>query len=131
MNETPRLSDKDWSKKNELGTTEELVKYRTPEGPKEVLVTVAMISGAEEEAIEDQCKFRDPETGTYDIADTKVTMLKFCRMFGIDEETYHDIMHNKPGDLRNKLIMLQAKYSGIDLSFDEIENEKNLESPAQ
>lgn len=126
--EIPSLTDREWAKENELGSVTEIVDYSTGDGLKQVNVTVQLISGEEIEAIEAECaKFEDDGT-LIEIDKERFTLLRQCRMFGVDEETMKNILKNKSSDLRNKLIMLTARLSG-DLSEEEIEKQKNLVSP--
>ena len=124
----PLLTDKEWSEKNELGSVTEVVEYATGDGPKQVSVSVQLISGEEIEAIEAECASFEEDGTLKEIDKERFTLLRQCRMFNVDEKTMKNILKNKSSDLRNQLIMLSARLSG-DLSEEEIEQQKNLESP--
>ena len=132
-NEIPSLTDKEWARKNEIGTITKTLEYHTGigTGTAKVSVTAQIISGEEIDAIEAECSTIDLENedNPVEIEQDKFTMRRFCRIFGIDEDTYHDIMKNKSEDLRNQMILMVAKITGTNLSDDEIAKEKNLESP--
>lgn len=129
----PSMNDKEWSSKNELGSKTEVIEYFTAEGMKQVKATVKLVSGEEIEAIEKECSeidmAADDPISTITIDQEKFAMLRTCGIFDIDEETYHDINKNKSSDLRNKMVVIANKFTGANLSEEEIENEKNLESP--
>lgn len=128
--EVPSLTDKEWSSKNELGSITEEIEYSIGEGKKaKVNVTATIISGEESEAIEAECSEIDYSTEEVNLDREKFTMKRFCRIFGIDEDTYRDIMKNKSDDLRNKLMLLAARCTGSSLSDEEIELEKKSVSP--
>ena len=127
----PSLTDKEWSEKNELGKIERVLEYRTADGIQCVNVTANLISGVEIEAIEADCASVDmdvlDEKGEHEIEiDTdRFAMLRMCKVFNINEDTYNDIMQNKPEGLRNQMILLVAELSGTGLSAKEIDKEKN------
>jgi hypothetical protein len=128
--EIPSLTDREWARQDELGSITEVVEYSTGDGLKQVNVTVQLISGEEIEAIEADCAVFNEDGSLESIDKERFTRLLQSRMFGVDEETMNDILKNKSSDLRNKLVMLTARLSGDNLSEEEIEKEKNLESPA-
>lgn len=128
-NEIPSLTDKEWARKNEIGTITKTLEYHTGigTGTAKVNVVAQIISGEEIDAIEAECSTIDLENedDPVEIDQDKFTMMRFCRIFSIDEDTYNDIMKNKSEDLRNKMILLVAKITGSNLSKKEIEKEKN------
>jgi len=127
----PSMNDKEWSSKDELGTREEIIEYQTADGKKQVRVTVHLISGEEIEAIEAASSTIDVENeeNPVEIDQEKFAMLRLCRIYDISEDTYYDIMRNKPADLRNQMNILANKLAGSNLSKKEIETEKNSDSP--
>ena len=98
-NEIPSLTDKEWARKNEIGTITKTLEYHTGigTGTAKVSVTAQIISGEEIDAIEAECSTIDLENedNPVEIEQDKFTMRRFCRIFGIDEDTYHDIMKKK------------------------------------
>jgi len=121
----PSLTDKEWASTNELGSITEEIEYSIGEGRKsKVNVTATIISGEESEAIEAECSEIDYATENVELDREKFTMKRFCRIFGIDEDTYKSIMKNKSDDLRNQLMLLAARATGSNLSDEEIELEK-------
>ena len=127
----PSITDKAWSETNELGTRTKILEYMTPEGIKQVEATGQMISGEEIDAIEDLCSEVDygelDEDGNPKIDMDRELYLKLrnCRIFGMEEDVYDNVMKNKSAELRNEMIKFSNEISGTNLSKDEIEKEKN------
>lgn len=127
----PSLTDKVWANTNEIGSITRVLEYVAKDGKKsKVEVTARIISGEEIEAIEAECSTVDYTVGPepkVEIDNDKLTVLRTCRVFGIDIDQYDAIMKNKSEDLRYQMTLLSLELSGKNLSEEEIETEKNLE----
>ena len=123
------LTDKEWISENELGTIEEVIEYHNGEELKQVKVVAHVLSGAELDAIEAKYSRFDSNTGKIDIDSDKYNKARMCSIFKLDEESLNKILANKSSDLRLKLMQLMNRISGATLSDEEVEAEKNSESP--
>ena len=130
-NKIPSLTDKAWSQTNELGTRTKILEYMTPDGMKQVEATGQMISGEEIDAIEDLCSEIDYEelddegNPKIEMDKTRYLKLRNCRIFGMEEDVYDNVMKNKSDTLRSEMFKFANELSGTNLSSDEIEKEKN------
>ena len=123
------ITDKDWASKNELGTIEEIIEYSSGEEIKQVKVVAHILSGAESDAIDSKYSSFNTETNKLDVDSDGMTKAKMCKVFRIDSDTYDLIMNNKSSDLRLKMMMLMNRVSGASNTVEDIDKEKNSESP--
>jgi len=125
------LTDKEWISENELGTIEEVIEYRSGEEVFQVNAVAHVLSGAEHDAIEAKYSKYNSKTEEFDIDSEGYNKAKMCATFKLDEETLNQIYDNKSSDLRMKMMQLMNRASGVTLTDEEVEAEKNSESPEQ
>lgn len=123
------LTDKEWISENELGTIEEVIEYHNGEELKQVRVVAHVLSGSELDAIEAKYSKYNAKTGDFNIDTEGYNKAKMCAVFKVDEASLDQIFNNKSSDLRIKMMMLMNRASGAALTEDEVESEKNSESP--
>jgi len=129
MDKIASLTDKEWIDKKELGTIEEVIEYRNGEETKKVKVVAHVLSGSELEAIESVHSNFNADTFKTEVDSEGYNRAKMCAVFKIDERTLDKLLSNKSGDLRTKLLMLMNRATGAVLTEEEVESEKNSESP--
>jgi len=123
------LTDSKWVSTNELGKIEEVIEYHNGEETMKVNVVAYVLSGAESDAIEAKHSKFNTKTEEIDIDSEGYNKAKLCATFKIDENTLDQIFNNKSSDLRMQMMKLMNRVSGASLTKEQVEEEKNLESP--
>ena len=129
MDKIASLTDKEWISKKELGTIEEVIEYRNGEETKKVKVVAHVLSGSELEAIESVHSNFNADTFKTEVDSEGYNRAKMCAVFKIDEKTLDKLQSNKSANLRTKLLILMNRATGAVLTKEEVESEKNSESP--
>ena len=125
----PSINDEAWYSHQELGKNETVITYNTGEGNAQVKVTAHVLSGAVVESIESKHMKLNTQTGEIEL-DTDAYLRDIVKqVFRLNEQTFKAIMDNKSSDLRTKLRNLATETIGLTMDEQEIELEKNWESP--
>jgi len=127
--EIPSLTDEEWYSKQELGKIETVLTYNTGGGTAQVRVVAHVLSGSVVESMTSKHTRLNTKTGEIELDTDAYIKDLIKQVFRLDEAKYRAIMDNKSSDLRMKLRDLATKVSGLELTEQEIEHEKNSESP--
>lgn len=127
--EIPKLKDRKWGEKKELGSITKVIEYLDGGEIKQVEVEAHTISSETIMAIEAEHTTIDEDTEEETLDADAYIMDLMCRVFDIEREYLKQIFSNKGSTLRNELIGLMNKTCGFDKEDKEIENQKNSESP--
>lgn len=125
----PSLTDEGWYNQQELGQVERVLTYSTGDGKSQVKVKAHVLSGAVSESLEAKHTKFNKQTGEFDLDSEAYLKDIVKQVFRLDENKYRAIMGNKSSDLRTKLRDLATEIIGLAMGEEEIEHEKNLESP--
>lgn len=119
------IYDKDWQKKKELGTIDKTFIYMGLEGKTEKVTATATIHPSTYyEKLEDESMITGKD-GLKTLDTNKHTRSIIKAVFGIDGTTLQAIMENKGQDLYNQMREIAFRVSGLSLTKEEVDNEKN------
>lgn len=127
--EIPKLKDRKWGEKKELGSITEVIEYLDGGEIKQVEVEAHTISSTTIMAIEAEHTTVDEETEEETLDGDAYIISLLCRVLDVESSYLEQIFSNKGSTLRNELIGLMNKTCGFDKDDKEIEKQKNLESP--
>lgn len=127
--ETPSIYDKEWQEKKELGTIDKTFVYVGVDGQKSKVTARATIHPGHQFEILTEQNTTKSKSGIDKLDMKKQSRSIMKLVYGIDGTGLNNILQNKGPDLYTQMKLFAYEISGLSLSEDEIEEEKNLESP--
>jgi len=122
---TQSIYDKDWQKKEELGTVNKTFGYIGLDGAKAKVTAKATIHPGQQFEILTEQNTTTAKNGL-DKLDTKKHSRSIVKLvYGIDGTGLQNILDHKGPDLYNQMRNFAYELSGLSLSEDEVEDEKN------
>ena len=123
-NKIPSLTDEAWAKQDELGTIERTMEYNTANGKRKVNAVAHIVSGSEMEALSASLMETDKD-GKPKLDDAKFSREVLKLVFRLDGSLLQNIYENKSSDLRSNLSIFANEVCGMDLTKEEVEEQKN------
>ena len=124
-NKTPSIYDKDWQEKKELGKVEKTFTYKGTDGKQSQVTAIATIHpGSTFEKIEEDV-MTVGKNGIAQMDSKKHSRSIMKTVYGIDGTGLQAILDNKGADLFNQMRTFAFSLSGLTMSDEDVEKEKN------
>ena len=123
--ETPSIYDKDWQVKDELGTVNKTFSYVGLDGAKAKVTAKATIYPGHQFEVLAAEHTKKSKTGIDTMDTTAYSRAVVKMVYGIDGTGLQNILKHKGGDLHNQMRNFAYELSGLSLTEDEIEDQKN------
>jgi hypothetical protein len=124
-NKTPSIYDKDWQEKKELGKVEKTFTYKGTDGNQcHVTATATIHPGSTFEKLEEDSMTTE-KNGMKQMDTKKHARSIMKTVYGIDGTGLQAILDNKGADLFNQMRTFAFSLSGLTMSDEDVEKEKN------
>ena len=121
----PAITDKQWQEKKELGHFEKVFTYIGKDGKEaKVKAKVTIHSGFQYDQMEESCK-EPHKSGIMIVNQRKLNRATMKLVYGVDGTGLQAILDNKGNDLYNQMRNFAFKVTGMGVSDDTIDDEKN------
>lgn len=121
----PSIYDKDWQETKELGKVKKTFKYVGTDGKPSTVTAEATIHPGQQYEVIEQANTKKDDKGIKRLDTKKHSRSIMKLVYGIDGTGLNNILSNKGGDLFNKMRAFAFEISGLAISSDEVEDEKN------